>query len=122
VSDVPVAVYAHVYVNQGSGATMLMPVETYGYSYSSVNYRQNTSGSSLPNISPTTQNGPDWYSWFYVVASEDNTRLEIIPSDTTKMGGCRAKPIRTTSTKVKYIMYMVRWCPAIARHGLPVRI
>ena len=86
VSDVPVAVYAHVYVNQGSGATMLMPVETYGYSYSSVNYRQNTSGSSLPNISPTTQNGPDWYSWFYVVASEDNTRLEITPSDTTKNG------------------------------------
>jgi len=86
VSDVPVAVYAHVYVNQGSGATMLMPVETYGYSYSSVNYRQNTSGSALPNISPTTQNGPDWYSWFYVVASEDNTTLEITPSDTTKNG------------------------------------
>jgi len=86
ISDVPVAVYAHVYVNQGSGATMLMPVETYGYSYSSVNYRQNTSGSNLPNISPTTQNGPDWYSWFYVVASENNTRLEITPSDTTKNG------------------------------------
>lgn len=86
VSDVPVAVYAHVYVNQGSGATMLMPVEAYGYSYSSVNYRQNTSGSALPNISPTTQNGPDWYSWFYVVASEDNTTLEITPSDTTKNG------------------------------------
>lgn len=86
VSDVPVAVYAHVYVNQGSGATMLMPVETYGYSYSSVNYRQNTSGSALPNISPTTQNGPDWYSWFYVIASEDNTTLEITPSDTTKNG------------------------------------
>jgi len=104
VSDVPVAVYAHVYVNQGSGATMLMPVETYGYSYSSVNYRQNTSGSSLPNISPTTQNGPD------------------SPAIPQKMGGCRAKPIRSISTKVKYIVYMVRWYPAIARHGLPVRI
>ncbi|MEK7225285.1 MAG: hypothetical protein AAB221_06350, partial [Bacteroidota bacterium] len=66
VSDVPVAVYAHVYVTQGSGATMLMPVETYGYSYYSVNYSQATSGSQLPNISPTIQNGPDWYSWFYV--------------------------------------------------------
>lgn len=86
VSDVPVAVYAHVYVNQGSGATMLMPVETYGYSYYSVNYSQATSGSVLPNISPTTQNGPDWYSWFYVIASENNTRVEITPSDTTKNG------------------------------------
>ncbi len=86
VSDVPVAVYAHVYVNQGSGATMLMPVDTYGYSYYSVNYNQATSASTLPNISPTTQNGPDWYSWFYVIASEDNTRVEIVPSDTTKNG------------------------------------
>jgi len=93
ISDVPVAVYAHVYVNQGSGATMLMPVETYGYSYSSVNYRQNTSGSNLPNISPTTQNGPDWYSWFYVVASENNTRLEITPSDTTKNGRLPGKTL-----------------------------
>lgn len=86
VSDVPVAVYAHVYVTQGSGATMLMPAETYGYSYYSVNYNQNTSNSSLPNLAPTTQNGPDWYSWFYVVASEDNTTVEIVPSDTTKSG------------------------------------
>ncbi len=86
VSDVPVAVYAHVYVTQGSGATMLMPVETYGYSYYSVNYSQATSNSPLPIINPTTANGNDWYSWFYVIASEDNTRLEISPSDTTKNG------------------------------------
>ncbi len=86
VSDVPVAVYAHMYVNQGSGATMLMPVETYGYSYFSVNYNQNTSFSPLPVISNNTNNGPDWYSWFYVVASEDNTKLQITPSDSTKNG------------------------------------
>ncbi len=86
VSDVPVAVYAHVYVTQGSGATMLMPVETYGYSYNSINYSQATSNSQLPVISPTTANGNDWYSWFYVVASENNTRVEIEPSDTTKNG------------------------------------
>ncbi len=76
VSDVPVAVYAHVYSTQVSGATMLMPAETYGYVYHSVNYYQTTSQSS-PN---------DWYSWFYAIASEDNTRLEITPSDTTKNG------------------------------------
>ena len=76
VSDVPVAVYAHVYSTQVSGATMLMPVETNGYLYHSINYYQTTSQSS-PG---------DWYSWFYAIASEDNTRLEITPSDTTKNG------------------------------------
>ncbi len=75
-SDVPVAVYAHVYASQVSGATMLMPVETYGYVYHSINYYQTTSQSS-----PS-----DWYSWFYVIASENNTRVEITPSDTTKNG------------------------------------
>lgn len=75
-SDVPVAVYAHVYSTMVSGATMLMPVETYGFSYHSINYYQTTSQSSPA----------DWYSWFYAIASEDNTRLEITPSDTTKNG------------------------------------
>lgn len=76
VSTEPVAVYAHVYSTQVSGATMLMPVETYGYAYRSINYYQTTSQSSPP----------DWYSWFYVIASEDNTRINITPSDTTKNG------------------------------------
>lgn len=76
VSNVPVAVYAHVYANQVSGATMLMPVETYGYLYHSINYYQTTSQS----------NPGDWYSWFYVIASEDNTRINITPSDSTKNG------------------------------------
>ncbi len=74
VSNVPVVVYAHQYRSQLSGATMLMPVETYGYTYYSINYSQ------------TASNVRDWYSWFFVVASEDNTRLEITPSDET-MGG-----------------------------------
>jgi gliding motility-associated-like protein len=76
VSDVPVAAYAHVYANQVSGATMLMPIETYGYLYHSINYYQTTSESN-PN---------DWYSWFYVIASEDNTKVNITPSDSTKNG------------------------------------
>ncbi|TMI65633.1 MAG: PKD domain-containing protein [Bacteroidetes bacterium] len=87
VSDTPIVVYAHAYNNMVSGATMLMPVETYGYKYYSLNYSQSTSGSSPPNPPiTTTQNGPAWYSWFYVIASEDNTKLEITPSDTTRNG------------------------------------
>lgn len=76
VSNVPVAVYSHVYANQVSGATMLMPTETYGYVYHSINYYQTTSQS----------NPGDWYSWFYVIASEDNTKVDITPSDSTKNG------------------------------------
>lgn len=87
VSDTPIVVYAHMYNGMISAATMLMPAETYGYKYYSLNYSQAQSGSSPPNPPiNTTQNGPDWYSWFYVVASEDNTRLEITPSDTTRNG------------------------------------
>lgn len=87
VSDTPIVVFAHMYNTQTSGATMLIPVETYGYKYYSLNYSQSQSNSKPPyTYSNTTSNAPNWYSWFYVVASEDNTRLEITPSDTTQSG------------------------------------
>ncbi|MBL7694587.1 MAG: gliding motility-associated C-terminal domain-containing protein [Ferruginibacter sp.] len=63
-----------------------MPVETYGYLYYSINYDQSRGLSSLPPTSNNSYNIDKWYSWFYVVASEDNTRLLITPSDTTKNG------------------------------------
>lgn len=70
-SDVPVVVYAHQYAFWSSSATMLMPVETYGYKYFSLNYTQKVAQDSC-------------FSWFYVIASEDNTRIEITPSDSTQ--------------------------------------
>jgi gliding motility-associated-like protein len=73
VSDVPIVAYAHQYGSVSSAATMLMPVETFGYSYYSLNYTQ-------------VSNTPDSYSWFYIVSSENNTRIEITPSDSTQAG------------------------------------
>jgi gliding motility-associated-like protein len=74
VSDKSIVVYAHQYNTQLSGATMLLPVDTYGYTYYSVNFKQ-------PAV------GPGWgNNWFYAIASEDNTRLQITVSDTT-IGG-----------------------------------
>lgn len=73
VSDVPIVAYAHQYGVTSSAATMLMPVETFGYTYYSLNFSQTTNFGIA-------------YSWFFVVASEDNTRLEITPSDTTVLG------------------------------------
>ena len=86
VSDVPVAAYAHMYNLMYSAATMLMPVETYGYLYYSINYTQTRGLSSLPPVSASSYNIDKWYSWFFVVASEDNTRVQITPSDTTRNG------------------------------------
>src|SRR5687767_11776424 len=39
-SDVPIVAYAHIFGQTSSGATMLMPVETWGYSYVSINSKQ----------------------------------------------------------------------------------
>lgn len=72
-SDVPIVAYAHQYGSVSSAATMLMPVETLGYTYYSLNYTQ-------------VSNFYDSYSWFYVVAAENNTRLLITPSDSTEGG------------------------------------
>ncbi len=73
VSTKPVVVYAHQYNTQLSGATMLLPVETYGYTYYSINYKQ-------PPVNNWGKN------WFYVIASEDNTTIRITVSDTTQGG------------------------------------
>jgi gliding motility-associated-like protein len=73
VSNVPIVVFAHQYATQSSGSMMLMPVETFGYKYVSLNYEQ-------------ISNFPNSMSWFFMVASEDNTRIEITPSDTTLNG------------------------------------
>jgi FOG: PKD repeat len=82
-SDVPIVAYAHIYATTNSGATMLLPVGTYGYEYVSLNSRQ---------YYPT--GGAGSYSWFYVVADHDSTLVEITPSVTTRGG----KPANTPFT------------------------
>lgn len=75
-SDVPVVAYAHTIAVGSSGATMLMPVNTWGYSYMSLNSNQ-TGG---------------YYSWAFVVADHDNTRVEITPAVKTRAGNNIATP------------------------------
>ncbi|RYZ24611.1 MAG: hypothetical protein EOO16_00490 [Chitinophagaceae bacterium] len=72
-ADVPITAYAHIYSGSNSGATMLLPVGTYGFEYYTLNaYQEYT----------TT----DSYSSFYVVADRDNTKVQITPSQPT-LGG-----------------------------------
>jgi gliding motility-associated-like protein len=73
VSNVPIVAYAHSIAQGSSGATMLMPVDTWGYNYLSVNSNQ-TGGH---------------YSWAFVVANHDNTKVEITPAVKT-IGGKQA--------------------------------
>jgi gliding motility-associated-like protein len=62
-----IAVYAHIYASSVSGATLLLPVAVLGKSYYSINYKQEANVSNA-------------YSSFMIVATEDNTTVEITPS------------------------------------------
>lgn len=85
ISDVPIVAYAHIFGSASSGATMLMPVETWGYSYTSVNSKQRYAANC--------------YSWMYVVAKENNTVVEITPSVPTRHGKPANVPFQVTLQK-----------------------
>ena len=86
-SDEPIVVYAHISEGGSSGATMLMPVESWGYSYVSVNFRQFVNGIA---------SGDGCFSWMFVVANEDNTVLEINPSVPLRNGRPANQPFTVT--------------------------
>ena len=87
-SDVPIVVYAHIYASLNSGASMLLPVGTYGYEYISLNSAQ---------FYPTQGAGP--HSWFYVIADRDSTLVEITPSQPTKGGRQAGVPFQVYLNK-----------------------
>lgn len=87
-SDVPIVVYAHIYAGLNSGATMLMPVGTYGYEYTSLNSAQ---------FYPTEGDGP--HSWMYVIADRDSTLVEITPSQNTTGGRPAGVPFQVYLSK-----------------------
>lgn len=82
-SDVNIVAYAHIYSFLNSGATMLLPVGTYGYEYYSLNFRQNYTASNS-------------HSSFFVVADRDNTVVEITPSNPTTGGQAANVPFTVT--------------------------
>ncbi len=69
-SNVGIIAYAHIYNQSVSGATLLFPVSTLSNEYYSLNFTQ----VSNQNYS---------YCFAYVIATEDNTVIEIIPSANT---------------------------------------
>ncbi len=73
VSQQPVVIYSHIYDNLVSGASLILPVSALGKDYYSINYKQ-------------ISNTDNAFSYFFVVATEDQTEVEITPSARTKNG------------------------------------
>nr|WP_262918289.1 PKD domain-containing protein [Mucilaginibacter straminoryzae] len=88
-SDKAIAVYAHIYAQAVSGATLLLPVSTLGKDYQSINYTQR---SNEPASRPT-------YSVFNIIAVEDNTTVEITPSADLLSGHLKGTTFTVTLQK-----------------------
>ncbi|WP_169749143.1 gliding motility-associated C-terminal domain-containing protein [Flavihumibacter petaseus] len=73
-SNTPVVAYAHIYGQESSGAAMLLPVETWGHAYVSLTTRQYYNSNR------------DCFSWICIIASEDGTRVRIVPTVNTRRG------------------------------------
>lgn len=69
-SNVPIVAYAHIYATTTSGATMLLPTDTWGYTYVSINSNQSYASNC--------------YNWTYIIASQDSTYIEVTPSVLTR--------------------------------------
>lgn len=90
-SDTPIVAYAHIYGSASSGATLLLPVGTYGYEYYATGFRQNYAANT--------------YAWFDVVADRDSTVVEITPANPTLNG--RPANVPFTVTLMKGEVYQV---------------
>src|ERR1700744_1461743 len=78
----PIAVYAHIFAQESSGATLLLPVNTMGKDYYSINYTQ------LSDF-----NGSQ--SALMVIATEDSTTVQVTPLVTT----AKLQPVTVTLQK-----------------------
>jgi gliding motility-associated-like protein len=91
----PIAVYAHIFAENVSGATLLLPVNTLGKDYLSINYKQISNSN---NGTKSTEGVPS-YSTFAVIATEDNTTVEITPSQPLLNGIPANQPFTITLKK-----------------------
>ncbi|TSD67227.1 PKD domain-containing protein [Inquilinus sp. KBS0705] len=91
-----IAVYGHIYAASVSGATLLLPVTTLGKSYYSINYKQDSN--SEDSSQGDQSQGPS-YSSFMVIATEDNTTVEIKPSRVLLDGRASGVPFQIILNK-----------------------
>ncbi|MDI3318762.1 PKD domain-containing protein [Pinibacter soli] len=89
VSDVPIVAYAFAPNEAAATATMLIPVNSWGYSYKITSADQ-----KVNNFSAYER-----YGWIFVVANYDNTKVRITPSHNTRTGLPANVPIDVTLNK-----------------------
>ncbi|WP_421943370.1 PKD domain-containing protein [Pedobacter sp.] len=68
-----VAAYAHVFAGHRSAASLILPFETLGQKYFSVNYTQNVAANN--NNGNTNNSSQQGYNYLTIIAVEDNTVL-----------------------------------------------
>jgi trimeric autotransporter adhesin len=90
-SDTPIVAYAHIYGSAASGASLLLPVGTYGYEYFATGFRQNYAANT--------------YAWFNLISDRDSTKIEITPANPTLAG--RPANVPFTITLMKGEVYQV---------------
>lgn len=92
VASSPIIAYAHVYNQSVSGATLLFPVSTLSNDYYSLNYTQ-------------VSNQAYSYCYAYVIATEDNTVIEITPSAALQSTGTTQKITQTLNRGEVYTIF-----------------
>lgn len=94
VSDVPIVAYAHLYGPASSAATMLMPTDSWGYSYLGLTAKQaiNVSAEETPFDHSR-------FSWMFFIASKNDTRIRIVAPVPTRSGVAANTPIEVTLQK-----------------------
>ncbi|GAB3200942.1 hypothetical protein GCM10027293_22870 [Pontibacter aydingkolensis] len=84
VSEHPVVVYSHIYSQNRSAATLVLPTNTLGREYFATSY---------------TPDANNQYAEFMVVATEDNTLVEITPRAATRSGKAAFVPFQVSLNK-----------------------
>ena len=77
-SDVPIVVFERLYFDYSSAATMLFPTDSWGYHYKCL---------AAPQNFVAGEGGfAGAFSYFYVIASQNNTKIRIHPSVPSRSG------------------------------------
>lgn len=94
-SDVPIVAYAHLYGPASSAATMLMPADSWGYSYLGLTAKQ------AINVAAGGDEPFDHsrFSWMFFIANKNDTRIRIVPPVPTRSGAAANTPIEITLQK-----------------------
>ncbi len=85
-SNQPIVAYAHIYNSSVSGASLLFPTNTLGRDYYAISFTQNSNANFANNF-------------FFVIATEDNTTVEITPSAANKNNKPSGVPFTITLNK-----------------------